>query len=219
MAIEVVIPWLGGCEHREAAREWLLLGVRHELKLPYRIAERGLPWSKGAAIVKALEASSAEIVVIHDADVWSDGTAEAISRVSDGAAWAMPHGRVHRLTEAGTAAVLDGDDWREQPLEQGPYIGLYGGGIVVARRDVLLDAPPDPRFIGWGHEDEAWDIALHTLYGRPWRGDADLVHLWHPAQPRRDRRFGSQPNWDLRRRYLKARRSPEMIRELIAEAT
>lgn len=217
MAIDVVIPWLGGCEHRERALAWVWARLL-ELGAELRLAPGPDPWSKGAAILDGLKASSAEIVVVHDADVWTDGLAEAISRVSDGAAWAVPHGNVHRLTESGTAAVLDGDDWREQPLAQRAYHGLFCGGIVVGARDVLLDAPPDPRFLGWGHEDEAWDIALHALAGRPWRGDAPLVHLWHPPQERRDRRFGSQANWNLRRRYLKARRSPETIRSIISEA-
>ena len=93
-----------------------------------------------------------------------------------------------------------------------------GGGILVARREVLLDVPVDGRFLSWGQEDQAHGIALHCLHGRAWRGDADLIHLWHPPQPRMTRRVGSQAGYELCWRYQAARRDPVSMRELVAEA-
>lgn len=158
------------------------------------------------------------IVVVADADVWSDGLQAAIQAVEDGAPWAMPHGLVHRLTEDGTAAVFAGADWRSQPTCQKPYPGIPGGGVVVARRETLLDVPLDPRFVGWGQEDESWAMALTTLAGAPWRGNADLVHWWHPPQERLCRRRGSVDGWKLRRRYIRARHDTAAMRQLLEEA-
>lgn len=69
-----------------------------------------------------------------------------------------------------------------------------------------------------GQEDESWACALHTLLGEPWRGDADLVHLFHPPQERMTRRRGSQESWRLRNRYFAARDDPAAIRGLIEES-
>jgi hypothetical protein len=118
----------------------------------------------------------------------------------------------------GTAAVLAGAPWQDQPLAQQPYKGIEGGGVVVASRQVLEAVPLDVRFIGWGGEDEAHAIALRALVGEPWRGDADLIHLYHPPQPRMTRRRGSRENWELRRRYFAASKDPRAMRALIEES-
>ena len=78
---------------------------------------------------------------------------------------------------------------------------------------------PIPRIRGWGQEDEAWSIALHCLYGEPWRGDRDLVHYWHPPQPRMSRIIGSVEGQQLRKRYRDAQNDPAAMRALIKEAT
>jgi len=129
----------------------------------------------------------------------------------------MPHRKVHRLGEQATAALLADEPWGHLPLTQRPYDGVWGGGVVVGRRDVLLDAPLDPRYRSWGQEDTSWSLALACLHGPGWRGDADLLHLFHPPQPRLTRVWGSEEGRDLYRRYRQARRDPELMRALIQE--
>lgn len=146
------------------------------------------------------------IVVAADADVTCEGLAAAVTAVEAGTAWAVPHDRVVRL-------AADGHSHAERP-----YAPMIGGGIVVAHRDVLLDAPLDARFTGWGQEDECWGRALSCLYGKPWQGHADLVHFWHPPQERLSRGIGSDAGMALRRRYRKARNDPQAMRELLQEA-
>jgi hypothetical protein len=174
-------------------------------------------WVKASAVNPAVEETAAEIVVLHDADVWCGGVSVAVDAVAEGAPWAVPHRLVHRLTELGTAAVLDGDAFVGQSLIQAPYQGVAGGGIIVAPRDTLQRVPLDPRFQGWGQEDEAHAFAMRSLVGDPWRGRADLFHLFHPPQPRWTRRRGSPENWRLRGRYLSAKRDPRAMGALIDE--
>ena len=212
--VEVVVPFLGGCQHRDRAAKWLL---PHYL-WPVTIAPGGAPWCKAAAITPAVERSSADIIICADADVWCDALSEAVAAVEAGAPWARPHRMVHRLASAGTDAVLVGADWRDQPLEQRRYYGVDGGGYVVARRETLLDVPLDPRFVGWGQEDCSHGLALHTLAGPAWRGDAPLVHLYHPPQARMDRKRGSPAGWALYHRYVRAARDPALMYALIEEA-
>lgn len=131
----------------------------------------------------AAETTDAEILILADADVWCDGINAALTATEAGAAWAVPHLKVHRLTPDATAAALAGADPLNQPTECQPYEGMLGGGLVVVRRDVLLEVPFDRRFVGWGREDCAWREAMLTMVGKPWRGKARLIHLWHPPQP------------------------------------
>lgn len=186
---------------------------------PYRLAHAPPgPWCKGATANRAVEESDADIVVLHDADVWCDGLPDAIQAVMDGASWAVPHRGVFRLDEDATARVLDGEEPHEDMgLTQRPYLGTLGGGIVVASREVMLSISLDERFVGWGQEDSSWGIALGCLLGPPWRGHQPLYHLWHPPQERDSRRRGSRPGWALFRRYHAARNDPAAMRALIEE--
>lgn len=220
MSVEIVIPWAGGCPHRERALAWVR--DRYADAHPsYRVTIADAPpgaWVKALAVMPAIAASTADVVVVADADVWCDRIADAVEAVTQGVMWAIPHSIVNRLAEAATAAVLAGEAWQRQPLEQDPYRGIEGGGLVVARRETLLEIPLDPRFAGWGQEDHSWGMALHALLGPCWRSSAPLVHLWHPAQPRLTRKHGSRESWELFRRYCKARHDHQVMRALTREA-
>lgn len=212
MNVEIVVPWRGGCEHRERAWRW----VQDQLPFPYRVGEGGTPWIKADAIAAAR--STAEILVIHDADVFCEDLEAAVEAVVDGAGWAMPHKSVLRLSQTGTAALLSGAPWRGiEDYDQPPYRGVEGGGIVVLRRETLEEIPIDSRFVGWSGEDISWAMALNTLVGPPWRGDGHLVHCWHPPQDRLSRKWGSLQARALARRYQRARRDPEQMRSLLSE--
>jgi hypothetical protein len=194
--------------------------VHERIAYPVTVAAGGEPWCKGRALWNAIRRSHADVLVIHDADCWTDGLEAAVAACAapSGDSWAIPHRTLRRLSDDGTAAVLAGADWRDQPLAERPYVGVVGGGVVCIRRDVALDVPMDPRMVGWGGDDEAWAMALWMLHGPPWRGDSDLVHLYHPPQRRLNRRIGSEENWALYQRYRQARRDRALMLQLVAEA-
>lgn len=150
MAVQLIVPFRGDCEHRE--RNWNWLRSRYETEgwdVVEALAPDG-PWCKAAAVTPAVEASEADIVAVVDADCWLPGLGEAVDAVQAGAPWAIPHLKVNRLTEEASAAVLAGHDFDGQKLVQRPYGGIIGGGAVVARREVILSTPLDARFTGWG---------------------------------------------------------------------
>lgn len=212
--VGVLIPFHGDCPHRKKALEF----TRKRYPWPVTVAEGGEPWSKGAALRPAVEAATADILIVADSDCVTEGLPAAIEAVKDGAPFAVPHGKVYRLTEAGTDRFMESGEYGH-PFDRRPYRGMAGGGFVVAPRETLLDCPPDPRFKFWGQEDESWALALTCLHGMPWRGDADLIHLYHPPAPRMSRRKGSPESWALYRRYRDAARDPLAMRKLIEEAT
>jgi hypothetical protein len=217
----VIIPWASGnpCPHRAAALGWAAgrwVGAGYDVVLGTTTG----PWCKAAAVADGLTRADGGIVVVADADCWSDGIAAAVDSVASGASWAMPHRRVHRLTHAATRRVLDGaEPDARMDVVQPPYAGWAGGGIVVVRREVYEQAPLDPRFVGWSGEDESWAHALTCLAGAAWRGVAPLWHLWHPPQERLSRRWGSQAARALASRYRSAAHEPSAMRDLIAEAS
>lgn len=209
-AVEVVVPYRDGCPHRAQALRLVL--DRYDREHPdWKVTVAELPtgaaWCKARAVNPAVTATGPDIVVVADADVWTSGLGDAVDRVACHLApWAIPHHLVHRLDRSGTG------------LDEPPYRGVAGGGIVVLPRSTARAVPLDPRFVGWGQEDVSWAVALHVLAGPAWRGTADLIHLWHPPQPRDTRKIGCRAGQVLHRRYLAARKDPERMRQLIAEA-
>lgn len=222
MTVEVVVPWRDGCEHRRRALDWTTRrwAERHP-DWTVTLAELAWgPWVKALAVMPAIVESSADVIVVADADVACDEVTSAVQAVLDGAAWAIPHGKVHRLTSAATAEVYGGADPADlgwEALAEDPYWGVAAGGLVVLTRPLALEIPLDPRFTGWGGEDHSWGFALSTLAGDPERGEAPLWHLWHPPAERVTRVIGSHASEALRRRYRDARIQADDMRRVVAE--
>lgn len=222
-SVSVLVPWRSGDPDRELA--WTYLRALWTERYPTWEVVEGFcpdgPWRKGAAVADALSRAAGDIVVVADADVWCDDVGLAVDQVRAGAGWAMPHYRVCRLTAVATAQAVETREWPTRRVtltyDRSPYPGVMGGGISVMTRQTYVSAPIDPRFSGWGQEDEAWALALRRLVGKPWRGTADLWHLWHRPQPRQSRLVGNQAGQSLYRRYAAAARDPRRMTALLAE--
>jgi hypothetical protein len=224
-AVTVVIPWADvGDPRRGRAREyvtgrWADLARRTGTGWRIIISDTtgATPWVKADAVTAAAAQVDGGVIVVADADVWTDGINEAIQAVADGTArWAVPHLLVHRLTEEATeraleTGILSGETHRR------PYGGVAGGGIVVLRAEDYRRIPLDPRFRGWGQEDQAWGTALAAILGPPWRGSAPLWHLWHEPQARMTPSRGSKDGWTLASRYWRAVRSRTAMESIISE--
>lgn len=217
MSTTVVIPWRAGCPYRESALDWALQQWQHAGYEPVLGVHADGPWCKAEAVQAGLDRADGELVVIADADVWTDGVGAALDAVAGGVPWAVPHRLVHRLTPPATVRAFTGAPLERCATEQPPYRGFEGGGITVLTRDLYDQVPLDPRYAGWGQEDESWALALRVLAGAPWRGTAPLYHLWHPPQPRLSRRWGTRDGMALHRRYRSAAQSPHRMRALLDE--
>lgn len=181
------------------------------------------PWSKGLALADARRYVEADVFVVHDADVMvePDALERSVALVAAGERWVVPHGDVHRLSESYTASVLAGAPIslpRPDQLDRQPYAGYSGGGITVVSAATWDECPVDPRFTGWGCEDEAWAWALGCLYGPPVHGNAALWHLFHP-HPAPGARHGTNPASHLLWRSYRAHRNrPDLMRAILADA-
>lgn len=224
MTVSVVVPWSPGCPHREAAWEFVRPTYQgHGWEVVAAPSPDG-PFNRSAAIVEGARRSSGDVIVVADADVFLDGRLRESIAQAERVGWAVPHLLLHRLSAESTGRVYAGADWRGLPLstdnpqDRRPYRGNETGTMVAVRRDVLERVPPDVRFVGWGSEDQAWAMALRALVGKPWRGTDDLVHLWHPPQPRLTRVTGTNENRQLLNRYRAARRNTVRMRALVDES-
>jgi hypothetical protein len=227
----VLFPWARGCPHRDAAARWVMgQWTRYHPRIPQMTTGdhskfAAGPWSKGRHLAALLDRAPDGIIIVSDIDVWTppDAIRDAVSAVQVGAGWAIPHGDVYRLTRQATDALVADERGlllqrlADRDMDQPPYPGHPGGGIVVLPTATAREIPLDPRFWGWGQEDDSWALALTTLVGTPWRGRAPLIHLWHPPQDRRTRGQGSHIGVALYRQYLAASHHPDAMRALIAK--
>ena len=200
MNVEVIIGHhVSDDEHRSTAREWVTGWYTARGYQVTTGVATGTVWCKAQAFNDAVAASTADVVVLADAD--SFPLADA-------------------LTRAATAQLLERDPARtdippDVRLEAEVHDILPGGGIVVMDRQLAVDCGPfDPRFAGYGGEDFALGNAARTFCGNyAYVSTAGvLFHLWHP-------RAGamSADTKHLVNRYRLAKFDADRMRALIDE--
>jgi hypothetical protein len=209
--IAVLIPYGNETPWRKQALEHVKSWYASELESPrIQVGFSEQPWCKAKAVATALASCTEPIVIVADADSITPGLKQAVRAVRQGAAWAVPHLKVYRMGQVATNHIFEGANpgsftGQLRWLDQRPYKGFEGGGVTVLRREVYLNCPLDPGFVGWGQEDEAWALGLNGIYGPPWRGRAPLYHLWHEKPVRITRYAGSAESLARLKLYKEAR--------------
>ena len=177
-------------------------------------------WNKAVAIDRALEGSTAEVIVIADADVWCEPefVAQAVRQVSNNTPWVVPHQMVHRLDEKSSERWASGDvEGPQLRYDRRPYLGVVGGGLLVITREKFDRIGRfDPGFVGHSGEDISFGYKADTLLGVHTRLKGRLIHLYHVPQATKGTRH-SEANMRRMREYALARHKPHRMRELAAE--
>lgn len=204
---------------RERVREWLT--DRYNAQHPgWTVTQAECPtakWSKGAAVNPVLLGSSADVIVLADADSYVDSKAlsAAVAAVAGGRhGWAVPFTLVKRITREDTHRILNGESVPRPKIERQAR-AVPGGGMVVASREAWHTVNGlDPRFNGWGGEDTCLGYCLSVLVGAPWTPPPSVLwHLWHPANRR-----PTQATNDLWNRYRRIRRQqPALLASIVKE--
>lgn len=223
MTVVVVVPFATDDPDRLAAWEYLE-GRYHSEHPEWRIVTGTCdgPWSKARAVDDAIGQTDADLLIITDADVWCEQTAEFVAKI-EAEVWefASPHRRIVRLNQASTERVYREGFPENMPnpreLTERVYDGMLGGGIVILPRALYEQCPLDPRFEGWGGEDESWGRALMTLTKKRAQGRNVLWHLYHQPQERVNRKIGNPANDQLKERYRLAAGDPARTLALIEE--
>jgi hypothetical protein len=224
VTVSIIVPFRGDGAERD--RNYVFVRSRLETLYPdWEVIEGTCepPWRKGIAVNRAIEASSGDVLVIHDADVMVGAAVlpHAVQEL-DRAAWVVPHRMVYRLNEEATRYVIATAPLEPQPvydcLDRVQRKGPIGGGIVVARREgVEAVAGIDERFEGWGGEDISFGRALDTIVGPHARFGNVMWHLHHEPPPKRPDDRASPESEALASRYLDATGRPAAMREIIED--
>ena len=187
--------------------------------IPIFACDAGEPWSKARSINLASEcASEWDVAMIADADaiVPLDQLQRCLSFVTRTGVAAWPFTRYRRLTAEGTEEVLAGRTLSES-ITIRPFKTDDGGLVIVPRRVWDSFGGLDPRFVGWGGEDNMLAVACRTMGGRMERTKGLGYHLWHEPARRWD-----DPAWPavqtLRQRYRAVDGKPAAFLALRAES-
>lgn len=217
--VSILVPLNTNCPYRQRAWAYVERHYRtHHPEWDLITGDHGGgPWIKGLALRRAAEQATGEVLVVADADVYTDPiNLAAAVECAAGGDWSIPHKLVYRLTEAETQRVYDGHEPRRGSVTIAPYEGAAGGGLLAVRRD-QWDAVGgfDTGFVGWGREDHSFGWAMLGTFGWNVRQDGRLWHLYHPGGE-----GGRQPgeaNRALGARYKHAKKNPPEMAALIAE--
>lgn len=223
--IRIILPYGGNEPHRARSLAWVWENLPQLVPdATLHVGECHGPWSKAAAVANAIDDDwdDDDVLVIHDADVWAPKLPETVRVVSmKGRSWAVPHTIVCRLGPELTERVMSGEiqftGLGTVGLDQAPYRGVVGGGCVVLSLAAYRRVPLDPRFVGWGQEDESWGFAMRTVLGQPHEVNNRLYHLWHPHPERMSRTTGNRDSEKLRNRYRAAKVSKDEMERLLDE--
>lgn len=179
--IVVLVPWRGGERLRE--RNWKLTRPHLEaLGYPLFLGDRVGPWSRAAACnAAAAAAGDWDVAVIADADTIPEPepVRRAVGIAAETGGAVRPHDKLWRLRHSTTPIIA-----RRGPSAIGPQhttgTHLGGGLLVVARSGWDRVGGFDERFVGWGHEDSAFNHRV--LAAASWRQiEGNAWHLWHPS--------------------------------------
>lgn len=145
-----------------------------------------LAYNKARAINNAVARAKGSILVIADADVIFDQSTieQAVGLVKSGKAkWMIPFTICERLDEKSTVCILKGNPDDPLPVEYDVCSGpSHGPGAIniLPRAAWDMIGGYDENFIGWGFEDNAFELILNELWGKAQRLPDTIHHLSHP---------------------------------------
>lgn len=219
-SLAVIIPFRGGCRHREASMEYQVEYCTKVFSGNYDFElvvadDPGLRFNRGRALNEGVRRSSADTLIFLDGDlhVGIHEFVEAFRLLAkEECSFVVPFSSVNYLNPEGSRLTL-----KHRALV-GRYEGRWtnrstGGCNVLYRQDFL---PFDNRFSGWGFEDAAWAMAMETLRGPARWVEKPCYHFWHPSA------FDSQhpdhaASVELCGRYTAAHKNKTEMEKIIKE--
>lgn len=155
----------------------------------------------------AYRKSCGDVLLFADTDTYIPigQIAMGIYALGVGAPWVIPYGaqRYYNLTRQQTQAILRQPDPLSlfEPVDPENWdhkITSWSGAVMVTRDAYEAVGGFDEGFIGWGNEDNAFQIAMDIVVGQLQRTDGYAIHLWHP----RGAADFSQPFWPQNKERL-----------------
>lgn len=148
-----------------------------------------MPYCRSWAFNIGANMARGELLILHDNDMMvpTGYAAESLKLVRQGYELVNLKRFVFYLSEEHTTNFFAGTESLLQRAPESIMQNAQGGGSIAITREAFdRIGGMDEGFIGWGGEDnEFWERA-QTLRVWPY-GFLSLIHLWHPAQPGKQR--------------------------------
>ena len=192
MIVEVIIPWRdSGCEYRQKSLKFLL-SIYEKNFSKVSICDSEGDFNRAAARNSGVGRSNADIVVVTDADLYVPITQihSAIELAKNYGNQIRPFSAFGHMSESATEFFLSQknpetiSDERFDTLST-LWPGLHGGTFVMNRLLWEKVGGMDENFIGWGGEDNAFNIRCSRVLNKPVGVvEGYALHLFHPYQRR-----------------------------------
>jgi len=181
VTVEVIVPFGGADVARLNCLDTVLAFYRDEFPdCPVKFAHGPLPFNRARAVNEIVRASTAEIVVLNDADTLApaEQIREAVRLAEEAPGFVWAYTLYLRLSRTVTEESRDWRDALTAPAEWG-MVGAGSQGASAVRRDWFLNLGGlDERFSGWGYEDLEFNWRADAT-GTSRRVPGEIRHLWH----------------------------------------
>lgn len=229
--LSLLMPFRDDDGTRTVVAEWIQARWRHyfpEAELIIESDDGGTPFSKTIAVNRAAARATGDVLAILDADTWVrvERVKKVVAAIESGEVpWAMPCSRAYRLTRLFTSRLLRMPPEGTFPIVKTrtdceEIVGAVGFMHIFPRGAWEAVGGMDPRFRGWGGEDNAITWAMDTMWGQHVQFPSTALHLWHD-RPRLDGKRiwvgQTDRNRPLISRYRRALGRPDRMKVLVDE--
>jgi glycosyltransferase involved in cell wall biosynthesis len=188
--LSVLIPYRPDGGPRDEIFAWLL--ARYERLLPEAeicIGENDdEPFSRSKARNDAYRKATRDVFLVADADTMfhRDQIEAGVTLVKESGVWVLPYLWYYNLAQEFTEQVLKSQPdvtiaEPDHPSQWEHRLESWAGLLLMPRKAYEEVGGYDERFVGWGYEDNSFQLAVDTIWG-PFQRLACgyCLHLWHP---------------------------------------
>ncbi len=220
MKASIIIPFNGEPSRKEAASFVIRYYCEaYEYEVITCDSGEGL-FSKAQAINNGAALATGDTLILADADTII--TPEQLDKGIN-ESWCIPFNRCLNLQPEDTELVI-----RQNPLEV-PFWAYtprkvrekwtYAGGVNIVSREALdLVGGMDPRYLGWGGEDESFCRAVSTMHKPAVIIPGDVYHLHHETDPTQRKFTKKGGGFHFYQQYRWCTSKPERMQKILEDS-
>lgn len=208
--ISLLVPFRCNDPENQRYKNWQWLKRYWKAQLPcaeiimgedrFSSEDPSIPFSKSVAVNDAASKAKGDVYVIVDADGFVSASAvlHCANQIREARKrgyrlWFVPYRQFFRLTEEALQRILRSSPKKPYQFPTPPpesclqrptasqFGHRYGAMVQIMSKEAFwMVGGWDPRFRGWGGEDNSAMRAMDTLYWPHKTLPIQVLHLWHP---------------------------------------